>query len=52
VGWSVVALRRRRLVPRQLPAWPLAASGLALVGYWVVRMVLQLGLGWSTFPDP
>lgn len=53
VGWSVVAIRQRRLVPRQLPAWPLGWSAAALVAYWVLRLVGsygRAGLGWLAFP--
>lgn len=41
--WSVVAIRQRRLVPRQLPAWPLGWGAVALVGYWVLRLVGSYG---------
>lgn len=51
VGWSLLALRQRRLVPRQLPAWPLAAAAVGLVGYWGMRMALRETLGWATFPE-
>jgi hypothetical protein len=51
VGWSALAVRQRRLVPRQLPAWPLAAAAVGLLGYWGARIALQQLLGWATFPD-
>ena len=45
VGWSVLAIRRGRLLPRRLPGWPLAAGATALVGYWLLRLV------WGGFPS-
>ena len=48
--WSITALRQRRLVPPQLPAWPLGAGGLALVAYWGLRLWLSFGLGIQGFP--
>ncbi len=54
VGWSVLAIRQRRLLPRPLsrplPGWPLAAVAVGLLGYWVVRVVVQQRLGWDSFP--
>ena len=47
LGWSVVAIRQRRLVPRHLPAWPLAWGAAALVTYWLLRLWLSFGLGWQ-----
>jgi hypothetical protein len=48
--WSITALRQRRLVPPQLPAWPLGAGALALVAYWGLRLWLSFGLGIQGFP--
>ena len=48
--WSITALRQRRLVPPQLPAWPLGAGGLVLVAYWGLRLWLSFGLGIQGFP--
>lgn len=53
VGWSILAIRQRRLVPRQLPAWPLGWGAVALVAYWVLRLVGSYGRagpGWLAFP--
>ncbi len=49
LGWSLLALRQRRLLPRLPRPWraggPLAAAAaLALLGYWLARLHLQ------TFP--
>jgi len=49
VGWSLLALHQRHLLPRLPCAWrpsgPLgAAMALALLGYWLARLHLQ------TFP--
>jgi hypothetical protein len=50
VGWSLLAIQQRRLLPRwpwnrpspqQAPALA-AALGVTLLGYWVGRLVLQL----------
>ncbi|WP_415399368.1 DUF2752 domain-containing protein [Synechococcus sp. W4D4] len=45
IGWSVLSIRQRRLLPRGIPAWPLGAMALALLGYWVLRLGVSLG-GW------
>jgi hypothetical protein len=57
LGWSWLALRQRRLLPRlggrgEQPwrAWALAGAAAALLAYWAARLALQLGLGWRTFP--
>ncbi len=58
LGWSLLALGQRRLLPRLggrrerhwLAAWTLAGGAAALVAYWAARLALQLGLGWRTFP--
>lgn len=43
--WSVVAIRERRLVPRHWPAWPLGWGAVALVVYWLARLVVSYGPG-------
>jgi hypothetical protein len=50
VGWSIAAIRQRRLMPWPLPAWPLGAASVALLVYWLVRMVATFGLGMQTLP--
>jgi len=50
VWWSIAALRQRRLLLQPLPGKPLLAASVALVVYWLVRLVVTFGLGWSTFP--
>jgi hypothetical protein len=50
VCWSITAIRRRRLMPRNLPAWPLAVAGLGLLSYWLLRLWLRYGLGVQGFP--
>jgi hypothetical protein len=57
LGWSLLALRQRCLLPRlgergERPwlTWGLAGGAAALVAYWAARLALQLGLGWRTFP--
>ena len=43
--WSVFSVRQRRLLPRELPAWPLGAGVVALLGYWLLRLGVSFG-GW------
>lgn len=47
--WSLLALQQRRLMPRALPARPLAATGLALLAYWALRVGLSFH-GLKSFP--
>jgi Protein of unknown function (DUF2752) len=50
VGWSLLAIRQRRLLPRWPLPWPsprhhpglLAALALALLAYWAGRLALRL----------
>ena len=48
--WSVVAIRQRRLVPADLPAWPLGWAAALLLAYWLLRLWLSFGLGIRGFP--
>jgi hypothetical protein len=50
VGWSLLALRRRRLLVGGLPRRPLLAAAAALLAYWLARLTLQWGLGIPAFP--
>jgi len=50
VWWSITAIRQRRLMPRDLPALPLAVAGLGLLIYWLMRLWLRYGLGFVGFP--
>ena len=50
VWWSITAIRQRRLMPGDLPAWPLAVAGLGLLSYWLLRLWLRYGLGFVGFP--
>ncbi len=50
IWWSLTAIRQRRLVPRNLPAWPLTVTGLGLLSYWLLRLWLRYGLGFVGFP--
>ena len=49
VWWSVVAIRQRRLVPPNLPAWALGWGAVALVAYWLLRLGVSYGLGQRGF---
>jgi hypothetical protein len=48
--WSVLAIRRRRLIPVGLRAWPLGTAAIGLVAYWGLRLTLTYGLGIAAFP--
>ncbi len=57
VAWSLLAIRQQRLIPRWPVigagprwAWALPGAAAALVAYWLLRLTLQLGWGWRTFP--
>lgn len=47
--WSVAAIRRGRLVPFRLRASTLALVCCGLLGYWLVRLILQFGFGVQAF---
>jgi hypothetical protein len=51
VGWSVLAIRHRRLLPPQLKGRHLVVAALALLLVWLARLALQFGLGIPAFPD-
>ena len=56
LGWSLLALRQRCLLPRLGERvgrpWPraLGVGSMALLAYWACRLALQWALGWRTFP--
>ncbi len=50
VWWSIAAIRQRRLMLQPLADKPVVAASVALMAYWLVRLVATFGLGWSTFP--
>jgi hypothetical protein len=49
VIWSVLAIRRRRLLPVRLGTQVVVLSGLALLGYWLARLMLQFRFGMRAF---
>lgn len=54
LGWTGLAIQQRRLQPR-LPVGPsgprlLVWSALALILYWLLRILLGYGLGLRGFP--
>lgn len=51
VAWSVLAIRRRRLLPLQLKPGPLGVLGASLLAYWGMRLVQQQVFGIQAFPD-
>ena len=50
LGWSIWAIRQRRLVPEELPAAPLGLVAAGLTLYWLLRLWLSFGLGLRGFP--
>lgn len=50
VVWSVLAIRRKRLVPWKLEAAPWVLVGSGLLAYWGARLVAQQVLGVRAFP--
>ncbi|MEB3264958.1 MAG: hypothetical protein VKJ66_11350 [Synechococcus sp.] len=51
MGWSVLAIRQRRLLPPQIQGRHLVAAAIALLLLWILRLSLQFGLGVPAFPD-
>ncbi|MGA0338045.1 MAG: DUF2752 domain-containing protein, partial [Vulcanococcus sp.] len=45
LAWSVFSIRQRRLLPRGIPAWPVGAGVVTLLGYWLLRVGVSFG-GW------
>ena len=45
VLWSAVALHQRRLFPLQPRSKAFIGIGIALIAYWIVRLVLSYGFG-------
>ena len=41
VWWSLEAIRRRRLLPRRIPPWPVLGGAGALMAYWLLRLALS-----------
>lgn len=50
--WSVAAVRSGRLMPFRLRVSMLAPPGLGLLGYWLLRLILQFGFGVQAFAAP
>jgi Protein of unknown function (DUF2752) len=48
--WSVLAIRHRRFLPVTIQGGSLAACAVALVLYWLGRLILQFRLGIVAFP--
>jgi len=51
LAWSVLAIRRRRLLPVGLKAWHLAAAAVGMLTYWGGRLVLSYCMGIAAFPS-
>ncbi|MFM7086773.1 MAG: DUF2752 domain-containing protein [Cyanobium sp.] len=50
LAWSLLALRHRRLLPITIRGPELACFCLALLAYWLARLLLQFGFGVAAFP--
>ena len=50
IWWSITAIQQRRLIPANLPAWPLGLTGVMLLAYWLMRLALSFGQGVWGFP--
>ena len=50
IVWSLTATHHRRLLPLNLPAWPLGFTSVMLLAYWLMRLVLSFGQGIWGFP--
>jgi hypothetical protein len=49
LGWSLLAIHKRQLLPGRLPAQSLGWIAAALLGYWAVRLGLSF-TGVDAFP--
>ncbi|ABI45357.1 DUF2752 domain-containing protein [Synechococcus sp. CC9311] len=45
LGWSLMALRKRRLIPVRVALAPMSIITSAFVLYWLLRLVLSYGFG-------
>ena len=50
IVWSLTATHQRRLLPLNLPAWPVGFTSVMLLAYWLMRLVLSFGQGIWGFP--
>ena len=50
VVWSVMAIRRKKLLPWKPQAAPLVLVGSGLLAYWAARLLAQQVLGVQAFP--
>jgi hypothetical protein len=50
VAWSCSAIRQRRFLPFRIPDWGVALTALALLAYWLLRLLLERGFGLPMFP--
>jgi hypothetical protein len=48
--WSLLAIRRRRLLPRQMGGLSLGLGVVVLILYWLLRLWLSFGIGMRGFP--
>jgi hypothetical protein len=48
--WSLLAIRRRQFLPITIRGRSLVFVVVALLLYWLARLILQLGLGIAAFP--
>jgi hypothetical protein len=50
IAWCFKAISQRRLIPREIPAWPLAVGAVVLFAYWLMRLMFSYGLGFRGAP--
>ena len=50
IAWCFTAISQRRLIPREIPAWPLAVGAVVLFAYWLMRLMFSYGLGFRGAP--
>ncbi len=50
LAWSVLAIRRGRLLPVRPPMWAVAGAAGTLLAYWLLRLWLRYSLGIQGFP--
>ena len=53
--WAILSIRQHRLVPMSIRAWPFGVGAIALIVYWILRLIVSLWIqqpGILQFPVP
>ncbi|MAR07256.1 MAG: hypothetical protein CL862_09165 [Cyanobium sp. NAT70] len=53
--WATLSIRQHRLIPKTLKAWPFGVMTIALMTYWILRLIASLWIqqpGILQFPMP